>query len=102
MERLGLPHDRGAGEGGAGAGDDPEGFIVALASPTQGCLIPVPGKFCPGQTDEEYRTEFSLWSIANSALLVATDVRNLTDLQKEVRLCVCVCGCVCVCVCVCV
>ena len=66
--------------------------MLSLCLCLQGCLIPVPGKLCPGQTDEEYRTEFSLWSISNSALIVATDVYNLTDLQKEVRsVCVSVC-----------
>ena len=51
---------------------------------TQGCLVPIPGKFCPGQTDAEYRTEFSMWVIGSSSLIVASDVRNLTSLQKEV------------------
>ena len=35
-------------------------------------------------TDTEYRTEFSLWSIMGSSLIVATDVRNMTDIMKEV------------------
>ena len=39
---------------------------------------------CPGQTDTEYRTEFSMWSIAASSLIVATDIRNMTDIMKEV------------------
>jgi len=39
---------------------------------------------CPGQTDTEYRTEFSMWSIAGSSLIVATDIRNMTDIMKEV------------------
>ena len=41
---------------------------------------------CPGQTDTEYRTEFSLWSLGASSLIVATDVRNMTDIMKEVLL----------------
>eukprot|EP01120_Amphizonella_sp_Union-15-10_P007669 TRINITY_DN2618_c0_g1_i1.p1 TRINITY_DN2618_c0_g1~~TRINITY_DN2618_c0_g1_i1.p1 ORF type:complete len:428 (-),score=90.71 TRINITY_DN2618_c0_g1_i1:96-1316(-) len=41
---------------------------------------------CPGQTPTEYRTVFSLWSIASAPLIVATDVRNLTALQKEILL----------------
>ena len=40
---------------------------------------------CPGQTDAEYRTEFSMWSIAASSLIVATDIRNMTDIMKEVE-----------------
>ena len=39
---------------------------------------------CPGQTDAEYRTEFSIWSITASNLIVATDIRNMTDIMKEV------------------
>ena len=34
----------------------------------------------------EYRTEFSLWSLGASSLIVATDVRNMTDIMKEVLL----------------
>jgi len=45
-----------------------------------------PGVRCPGQTDTEYKTEFSLWSIASAPLIVATDLRNLTSLQREVLL----------------
>lgn len=41
---------------------------------------------CPEQTDTEYRTEFSLWSLGASSLIVATDVRNMTDIMKEVLL----------------
>lgn len=39
---------------------------------------------CPGQTDAEYRTEFSIWSIAGSNLIVSTDIRNMTDIMKQV------------------
>ena len=35
-------------------------------------------------TDTEYRTEFSIWCLLAAPLLVATDVRNLTDIMKEV------------------
>lgn len=41
---------------------------------------------CPGQTDAEYRTEFSIWSIAASNLLVSTDIRNMTAIMNEVNL----------------
>jgi alpha-galactosidase len=41
---------------------------------------------CPGQTDAEYRSEFSIWSIASSNLIVATDIRNLTSVMKQVLL----------------
>lgn len=39
-----------------------------------------------GMTDNEYRTEFSLWAITNSPLIVSTDVRNMTSIMKEVLL----------------
>ena len=51
----------------------------------QGCKDNTPMVHCPGMTDIEYRTEFSLWSIMSSSLIVSTDVRNLTDIMKEVK-----------------
>ena len=41
-------------------------------------------KTCPGQTDVEYRTEFSMWAIMASSLLVATDIKNMSDAKREV------------------
>lgn len=41
---------------------------------------------CPGMTDAEYRTAFTLWSLTASPLIVATDVRNMTSIMKEVLL----------------
>ena len=41
---------------------------------------------CPGQTDREYRTEMSLWTLAAAQILVATDVRQMTPFMKEVLL----------------
>ncbi|XP_062518978.1 uncharacterized protein LOC134194089 isoform X2 [Corticium candelabrum] len=41
---------------------------------------------CPGQTDIEYKTEFSIWSITASPLLVSTDIRNMTSIMKEILL----------------
>jgi alpha-galactosidase len=38
---------------------------------------------CPGQTDDEYRTTFALWSISQSPMIVATDVRNFTGVMSE-------------------
>ena len=37
-------------------------------------------------TDTEYRTEFAMWCIMGSSLIVATDIRNMTDIMKEVRM----------------
>lgn len=45
-----------------------------------------PGELCPKQTLEEYRTEFTIWAMASSPLLVSTDVRNLTSIQRDVLL----------------
>ena len=39
---------------------------------------PYAGLRCPGQTEVEYRTEFSLWAVAAAPLVVATDLRLLT------------------------
>ena len=50
----------------------------------QGCSDNRPLKHCPGQTDTEYRTEFSMWCMMGSSLLIATDIRNMTDIMKEV------------------
>jgi len=51
-----------------------------------GCDDFTPGKHCPGMTDVEYKTEFTLWAISASSMLVATDVRILSPLQREVLL----------------
>ena len=37
-------------------------------------------------SDDEYRTEFSLWSIVASPLIVATAVNNMTDIMDEILL----------------
>ena len=36
------------------------------------------------QADYEYVAEYTMWTIINSPLLVATDVRNMTDILNEV------------------
>lgn len=41
---------------------------------------------CPGMTDTEYFTEFSLWTICNSGLIVATDIRDMTPVMKQILL----------------
>ena len=41
---------------------------------------------CPGQTDVEYMSEFAIYAIAGSPLIVATDIRNMTDIMKKVLL----------------
>jgi alpha-galactosidase len=46
----------------------------------------VSGMHCPGQTDDQYVTEFSLWSLTQSPLVVSTDVRNMTGVMKRALL----------------
>eukprot|EP01084_Bolivina_argentea_P002907 5420_1 len=43
-------------------------------------------KHCPGQTNIEYMTEFAIFAISGSPLLVATDIRAMTDIMKKVLL----------------
>jgi hypothetical protein len=46
----------------------------------------IAGDLCPKQTLDEYITEYSVWAMASSPLLVSTDIRNLTVIQKTVLL----------------
>ena len=41
---------------------------------------------CPGQSEGEYRTEFVLWALTQSPLLVATDLRDFTPRMRELML----------------
>lgn len=41
---------------------------------------------CPGQSDIEYQTEFTMWSLTQSPLFVATDIRNMTAIMKSALL----------------
>jgi len=43
-----------------------------------------PGVRCPGQTDDEYISEFSIWAIAGGQILISSDPRNMSALQKHV------------------
>ena len=51
-----------------------------------GCDVSDAAKRCPGQTDLEYRTEVTLWALGGSAMLVATDVRNMTAAMRATLL----------------
>jgi len=51
----------------------------------QGCSSPTISH-CPGMTNTEYITEFTMWVLAASPLIVATDVRNMTDIMKQILL----------------
>jgi hypothetical protein len=48
----------------------------------QGCSDFAPGHRCPGQSDIEYVSEFSLWVIVASPLIFATDPRNMSAIQR--------------------
>jgi alpha-galactosidase len=74
-------HNRGQYAGPGGWND-----LDFLMTGGQGCPSGRPLEHCPGQTDAEYRTEFSIWSITASNLLVSTDIRNMTDIMKQVLL----------------
>ena len=60
-------------------------FSNVLKSLIQSCNT-VDSSHCPGMTDAEYRTEFTLWCLMSAPLLVVTDVRNMTSIMKEVLL----------------
>lgn len=42
-----------------------------------------PGVRCPGQTNDEYITEYSIWAIAGGQIIFATDPRNITAFMKS-------------------
>merc|ERR1712023_604642 len=46
----------------------------------------ITGMHCPQQTDDMYRTEFAIWSITQSPLIVSTDVRNMSDVMAQTLL----------------
>lgn len=43
-------------------------------------------RHCPGMTDTEYVSEFTLWSLMQSPLVVATDIRNMTAIMNTILL----------------
>ena len=47
-----------------------------------GCVPFAKGAHCPGQTDTQYKTSFVLWGLAQSPLIVMTDVRNMTAIMN--------------------
>ena len=62
--------------------NDPDFLMTGGA----GCDKNVTGLRCPGQTNVEYMTTFSLWAMAAAPLIVSTDVRNWTPFMKSVLL----------------
>eukprot|EP01102_Stenamoeba_stenopodia_P020805 TRINITY_DN8243_c0_g1_i4.p1 TRINITY_DN8243_c0_g1~~TRINITY_DN8243_c0_g1_i4.p1 ORF type:complete len:439 (-),score=84.44 TRINITY_DN8243_c0_g1_i4:151-1410(-) len=51
----------------------------------QGCTANS-STLCPGQTWTEYITEFSIWSIANAPLIIATNIRNMSAEKQSIVL----------------
>lgn len=47
-----------------------------------GCNKMDAGKRCPGMSDTEYRTEFSLWVMGAASMIVSTDLRNMSSFMK--------------------
>jgi len=58
-------------------------YMDFLFTGGEGCANDT-NKHCPGQTDTEYRTEFSFWAFLNSGMIVATDIRIMTPMMKEI------------------
>lgn len=56
--------------GGQGCGGTPPAVPGAHA-----------GARCPGQTETEYRTEFTLWALTGGSLVMAVEPRNLSTFQ---------------------
>ena len=61
-------------------------FMDFLNTGGDGCSPGLAGSHCPLQSDDAYRTEFAVWSITQSPLIVATDVRNMTAVMNETLL----------------
>eukprot|EP00051_Salpingoeca_urceolata_P006156 m.81844 g.81844 ORF g.81844 m.81844 type:complete len:535 (+) comp14705_c0_seq1:974-2578(+) len=43
-----------------------------------------PGVRCPGQSEDEYVSEFSIWAIAGGQIVIASDPRNMSVFQKKI------------------
>lgn len=63
---------------GPGGWNDPDFLFTG----GEGCRRPDTRPHCPGQTDTEYRTEFGMWCLLTAPLIVATDVRQMTAVQR--------------------
>ncbi|KAJ9461397.1 Alpha-galactosidase [Diplonema papillatum] len=72
VQLLGIPGSPGAWS-----------YMDVLMTGGQGCPDGAPGSHCPGMTDTEYVSEFNLWAIMQSPLIVATDVRNMTGVMND-------------------
>jgi len=63
-------------------------YLDMIMTGGQGCVGQTPDQtlHCPGQTDNEYRTEFSLYAISGSPILIGTDIRNFTAVMTSLIL----------------
>ena len=76
-----IDHFFGPGAYGAGPGHwNDNDFLMTGGA---GCDVDAPGRRCPGMTDAEYQTEFSAWALGASTMLVSTDLRNMSDIQRR-------------------
>merc|ERR1712048_1258292 len=67
--------------GGEGCKDQCEG----PRSDKGHCNWTVP-EHCPGMSDNEYRTEASLYAVVSSPMMIGTDLRLMTPIMKELLL----------------
>jgi alpha-galactosidase len=59
-------------------------YMDVLMTGGQGCKSISSAAHCPGQTDVEYQTEFTMWALFQSPLLLGTNVLNLTSVMRTV------------------
>jgi len=57
-------------------------YMDVLMTGGQGCRSLTSQAHCPGQSDVEYKTEYTMWAINQSPLIVGTDIRNMTSIMK--------------------
>ena len=66
-----------------------QGCTAQCTGPGKGdaaiCNFTTP-QHCPGQTDNEYRTEASLYAVVSSPMMIGTDIRLMTPIMKELLL----------------
>jgi alpha-galactosidase len=82
VEQLQCRADQKTSGFGAPGGWPYQDFLVTGGA---GCKT---APHCPGegQSDDSYRAEFTLWSLVQSPLIVATDVRNMTPVMTQALL----------------
>lgn len=79
---MALARERRTWYGGGDSFVDPD-FIFTGGQGCSNKAPHIPGKRCPGQTNVEYQTEFSIWAIAGGQLVIASDPRNMSDIQRD-------------------